>query len=403
MEDNRLKHRLIGATVLVALGVVFLPVWMDMRPGPGTRLEKTNIPTKPQWHFFSSEKEEHQAVTPPPTTTPNAAPNVGAGAVPPAAGASVTKPEASASSSPTVPGSVPQNQAAPSAQTAQPSPASAPPPARTSIYTTKIGNGASLYTVFAKANLGADQVRSLLRLGASTKNLSNIQAGRELWIKTGSERELVELIYYGPGHTIYTHVMRHGNRLQLADSASAVRVLTAQEPQTQTKSAAKTEPSVPQPPAREGSSVAKLPAHPAAVPLHPVAAPGHPAVLPVRPAAVPAQPVPAHPAVVSVRPAAAAPPVAASAPPHAGSARRANTATAWVVQIVSLKREENARALQDSLRSKGFPVYLESLYDGANKQWRVRVGPSTDHAEIDALRVRLNHEAHLPGQVLPYP
>ena len=396
VEDNRLKHRLIGATVLVALGVVFLPAWLDMRPAPGTRLEKSNIPVKPQWHFFASEKDEHQAIAPPPpppVASVNAptTPSPTAGAPAPAAGASA----------PTNPGG--ENQVASQAPSSAPSlPAvsptpPAPPPTRTSVYTTKIGVGASLYSAFAKVNLGAAQVRELLRLGPSVKALEHVQTGRTLWIKTGPQQELAELIYYGPDHRVYAHVVRRGNHLQLADTASAARILHARES--------------PEPSAREGEK-RDLPPPPAANARH-VAQEGdkrggapesqvttrmsknaHGA--PTDPSANARPATPVKPVTVAKLPPR---PLPAPTPKHTHT----GAATAWVVQIASLNREENARVLQDSLSNKGFPVYLESLYEGGHKLWRVRVGPSTDRAEVDALRARLEREAHLPGQVLPYP
>lgn len=43
MEDNRLKQRLVGAIVLVALGVIFIPMLLSSDP-PGVGMLATNIP-----------------------------------------------------------------------------------------------------------------------------------------------------------------------------------------------------------------------------------------------------------------------------------------------------------------------------------------------------------------------
>ena len=363
MEENRLKHRLVGATVLVALGVVLLPVWLDMRPGPGTRLEKTNIPAKPQWHFFSSQKEEHPLPPPQPIPNPSALVEDHATSGAPA---SVSQTAASTPPNPALSLASPPPTLPATTQNPAPVPVPTPPAAHTGVYNGKVGAGASLYAEFAKANLGADQVRAVLRLGEPTKTLEHIQKGLSLWIKSNAQKTLEELIYYGPEHKVYLHVIRHGNRLQLATSASAATALGTQasaQPQQPTKIAPPT-------------------------PL--VAKSMLPAAKPVPPTPLVLKPVPPTPLALK--------PVSAATQPA-----RASAATAWVIQIVSLNREESARALQDSLRSKGFPVFLESLYDGTNKRWRVRVGPSTDHAEVDALRGRLEREAHLMGQVLPYP
>ncbi|CAK0758287.1 DedD protein [Gammaproteobacteria bacterium] len=395
MEDNRLKHRLVGATVLVALGVVFFPLWLDMRPGPGTRLEKTNIPARPQWHFFKSEEAEHQAIVPPQQVT---APESSA-----TADASVETPPAATPES-----STPAEEQPPSVSAkAQPPPPPSSSPRSAGTYITGIKEGISLYGVFAKANLGADQVRALLRLGTPVKSLEALQSGRNLWIKAGPQKELQELIYYGPGHKVFAHVIRRGGHLQMADSASAIRTLTDQgdataervtpevaerpapavtqarqpvappisrttpaKPSTSPQEAARRSPPETVRPLAETRRTEALPPTP---PLAPVVRPQEPSYLPTHTAPLPP---PSHPSA---------------------------TAGAWVVQIASLKREESARALRDNLRSKGFPAFLESLYDGPNKQWRVRVGPSTERSEVDSLRTRLERDAHLPGQVLPYP
>ncbi|CAK0768648.1 DedD protein [Gammaproteobacteria bacterium] len=363
MEDNRLKHRLVGATVLVALGVVFFPLWLDMHPAPGTRLEKTNIPEKPRWIFFKSEQEEQQAATA--ATTPSAVP-----AVPdphPVAVASVP------ASTPSPPVTTPPEIATLSPE--QPATvASSPPPSaspsRPNIYATEIKSGTSLNALFAKAGLGNDQVRDLLKLGLPVKALETLQSGRGLWIKSSRQKELQELIYHGQGNKIYAHVIRRGGKLQLAGAASAINVLTGKATTSETKEHST---SIPSP-----SSLANK--HPT-----PVQETTKTTKVKPRPPAARAPEIPTHPT------------------PSPPAASRSGPASAWVVQIASLNREENARALRDSLRSRGFPAFLESLYEGSNKRWRVRIGPSTDRAEVNNLRGRLEQDTHLPGQVLPYP
>jgi len=388
VEENKLKHRLVGATVLVALGVVFLPLWLDMRPGPGTRLEKTNIPARPQWHFFKSEEEEHQAIVPP---QPVAAPET----------------PVVANSSAEVPAAAPE----PPAPEQPPISAKGPPPPLPSprpagVYTTEIKKGTSLYGVFAKADLGADQVRALLKLGPSVKNLETLQPGRNLWLKAGPQKELQELIYYGPGHKIFTHIVCRGKHLQLADSVSAAQALTSQGGAAGERVTPEpSEPPVPPvtqtrrpvtPPVARVVSTKPLASSKEAARYIPPRTAHPPIAVETRRVETPVTPPPAPLAPV-VRPPEPSNLATHAPPPHSG------TAGAWVVQIASLKREEGARALRDSLRSKGFPAFLESLYEGSNKQWRVRVGPSTERSEVDSLRTRLERDAHLPGQVLPYP
>ena len=47
MEQNRLKQRLVGATVLVALGVIFIPMFLSGDRDSGVSLLASNIPPQP--------------------------------------------------------------------------------------------------------------------------------------------------------------------------------------------------------------------------------------------------------------------------------------------------------------------------------------------------------------------
>lgn len=52
--EERLKRRLVGAAVLVALAVIFLPMLVEEREGGDTRVGKTNVPPRPQESTFQS-------------------------------------------------------------------------------------------------------------------------------------------------------------------------------------------------------------------------------------------------------------------------------------------------------------------------------------------------------------
>ncbi|MES9956509.1 MAG: SPOR domain-containing protein [Sedimenticola sp.] len=51
--DEDLKKRLIGATVLVSLAVIFVPMLLDDEPVIDTGIQSTNIPPKPDETFSS--------------------------------------------------------------------------------------------------------------------------------------------------------------------------------------------------------------------------------------------------------------------------------------------------------------------------------------------------------------
>ncbi len=51
--ERRLKERLIGAAVLVMLAVIFIPMVLDNNSGTDVKIEKSNIPARPEDSFNS--------------------------------------------------------------------------------------------------------------------------------------------------------------------------------------------------------------------------------------------------------------------------------------------------------------------------------------------------------------
>jgi DedD protein len=76
----------------------------------------------------------------------------------------------------------------------------------------------------------------------------------------------------------------------------------------------------------------------------------------------------------------------------------------WVVQVGSFSQEANALALRDSLRAKGFAVFVERLSGAQGMAWRVRVGPEVERGRAESLRDRLQREQGIKGaMVQTYP
>lgn len=74
--DEGLKKRLVGATVLVSLVVIFVPMLLEDEPVIETGIYKTNIPPKPERDFSSRviPAEDEQLATPPDTHRPQIVP-----------------------------------------------------------------------------------------------------------------------------------------------------------------------------------------------------------------------------------------------------------------------------------------------------------------------------------------
>ena len=68
-QETSLKQRLVGAIVLVALGVIFIPMFLGGEGDRGVPLFGTNIPDKPEaLAELGSAQPDHQLPPPPPPT-----------------------------------------------------------------------------------------------------------------------------------------------------------------------------------------------------------------------------------------------------------------------------------------------------------------------------------------------
>lgn len=77
--------------------------------------------------------------------------------------------------------------------------------------------------------------------------------------------------------------------------------------------------------------------------------------------------------------------------------------TAWVVQLGSFSSAENANGLNARLRAAGYASFVETLQQGAEPTYRVRVGPELLRSEAQVLRDRISAELELDGIVVGYP
>lgn len=62
---------------------------------------------------------------------------------------------------------------------------------------------------------------------------------------------------------------------------------------------------------------------------------------------------------------------------------------AWVIQVASLASPEAARTLQDDLRAKGYPAFIEQADVNGRRYYRVRIGPEIERARADRLAERI--------------
>lgn len=102
--------------------------------------------------------------------------------------------------------------------------------------------------------------------------------------------------------------------------------------------------------------------------------------------------------------AASAPPSAPPAMPATPAAAQANGAApaAWVVRVGSFSSAENATALRDQLRARGFTAFVDQVVVDGRTMSRVQVGPAKQRTEGEALRERLARDLKLEGLVVGY-
>ena len=65
----------------------------------------------------------------------------------------------------------------------------------------------------------------------------------------------------------------------------------------------------------------------------------------------------------------------------------------WAVQVAAMGSQADATALRDKLRANGFDGFVDSVNVGGKQLWRVRAGPQTQRS--DALRIRDQIQAKL--------
>ncbi|HEY5805744.1 MAG TPA: SPOR domain-containing protein [Lysobacter sp.] len=347
--EPALKQRLIGATVLVALAVIFLPMLIK---GPAPESGASDVPLKlpdaPQGEFETREL---------PLVTPGQAPQGGA----------VGMNAGDADRLPTVDTTT--------AATAAPSPDDANP----SFAGTAGGNYAVSFGSYASP-ADADRV---------VKALASAQLPGYQEAAPAGGRTLYR-VRIGP---YATQAEAEAARLQSARVRSDVgaKVVTLDADAAAPAAAAQT------------AAVTPTPTVSAPVPLADSTPAARPAPLPPEPAKRAVEP-PAKPAVEPAKPAAKpAPTTVASASPTAAPARPAAADTGFAVQLGAFGSAEEAGKLRDRARAAGFSAFVEQVRTDKGVLNRVRVGPVASRADADQLKGQVAAKLGVSGIVRPHP
>jgi cell division septation protein DedD len=100
----------------------------------------------------------------------------------------------------------------------------------------------------------------------------------------------------------------------------------------------------------------------------------------------------AQPVVKPALPAAATTPSPAPISAQPAAALRIEPATAWMVQIATVGRQEDADVLVGALRKRGYAVTLRR--DGADGQFHVQVGPFSSRGDASATCRKLLNDGY---------
>jgi cell division septation protein DedD len=345
--DTPLKQRLIGAIVLVALAVIFLPMLVKgPAPDSGVASVPISAPAAPSDGQF--ETRELPLVAP-------------TGAATGLQGASTTQPLQDGVDATSAPAA------------ADSSPAVA------------AGNFAVSFGAYG-SQADADAVIAYLKKsqlpGFAEPATIN---GRQAWrVRVGpyadrAQAEAARLQAVKVRNDVKAEVVTLDARADTAVAAAPAPSPAAAAPATATASSAAAAPS---------SAAVKT----EALPPEPVAA-AKPVAPKPEPKPAPAKPEPAKPEPAAT---AAAKPVATPAAPAASS-------IGFAVQLGAFGQAAEANALRDKVRAAGFSAFVEQVRTDKGTLNRVRVGPVANRAEAENLKAQVASKVGVAGMVRPHP
>jgi DedD protein len=82
---------------------------------------------------------------------------------------------------------------------------------------------------------------------------------------------------------------------------------------------------------------------------------------------------------------------------------RAAAASGFAVQLGALRSEADANLLRERARGAGFPAFVERVNTDAGTLWRVRVGPELDRASAERRRDAIKSRLSIDGLVVGHP
>jgi cell division septation protein DedD len=87
----------------------------------------------------------------------------------------------------------------------------------------------------------------------------------------------------------------------------------------------------------------------------------------------------------------------------APAAARSGKPGGWAVQLVAVSSHADANALRDKLRAAGFDGFVDSVQSGGKTLWRVRAGPQTQRADAQRVHDQIKAKLGMDGNVVSVP
>ncbi len=78
-------------------------------------------------------------------------------------------------------------------------------------------------------------------------------------------------------------------------------------------------------------------------------------------------------------------------------------ASGFAVQLAAMSNQGDATALRDKLRGAGFDGFVDSVQAGGKQLWRVRAGPQTQRADAERIRDQIKAKLGIAGNIVPVP
>ncbi|KRE89692.1 sporulation protein [Frateuria sp. Soil773] len=87
----------------------------------------------------------------------------------------------------------------------------------------------------------------------------------------------------------------------------------------------------------------------------------------------------------------------------AATGKPAARAGGYAVQVAAVGSQADANALRDKLRASGFDGFVDSVNAGGRQLWRVRAGPQTQRADAERVRDQIKAKLGIAGNVVGVP